>query len=399
MLAAMFVIGRCRRPPQPGAKVPGGRPGRRRRSRRSSRTCRRTPSSWSRLNGAVQVGAGLHARARAGSRGCRSALLAGSLVPTTLAGHRFWEEKDPEKRGASSGSSSSRTSACSAGCCWPRSTPRASPAWPGGPSTPRSTRRPAPGVPGAPRGARPGWPPTRPGRTCPADRPTGPAAHAAAATTLAAMIEPWPAPRADAPGATPRCALPGSKSLTNRSLVLAALARAPTHAARPAASAATPADGRRAARARGTDASRTTAGDWLVTPGPLPGPAAVDVGHAGTVMRFLPPVAALADGDVPFDGDPRARERPMAPMVARAARPRRRRHRRPRRAAAHRARQRLAARRQRHPRRLAVVAVRHRAAARRARASTTASRCATTAAGAVRRRTSTMTVEMLRRPA
>ena len=49
---------------------------------------------------------------------------------------------------------------------------------------------------------------------------------------------------------------------------------------------------------------------------PLRGPAHVDVGLAGTVMRFLPPVAALADGPVTFDGDPQARERPLGPLVA-----------------------------------------------------------------------------------
>jgi 3-phosphoshikimate 1-carboxyvinyltransferase len=53
----------------------------------------------------------------------------------------------------------------------------------------------------------------------------------------------------------------------------------------------------------------------VVRPRPLHGPARVDVGLAGTVMRFLPPIAALADGPVTFDGDPRARQRPMAPLV------------------------------------------------------------------------------------
>ena len=48
-----------------------------------------------------------------------------------------------------------------------------------------------------------------------------------------------------------------------------------------------------------------------VTPGSLKGPASVDCGLAGTVMRFVPPVAALADGVVAFDGDEYARERPM----------------------------------------------------------------------------------------
>jgi 3-phosphoshikimate 1-carboxyvinyltransferase len=54
---------------------------------------------------------------------------------------------------------------------------------------------------------------------------------------------------------------------------------------------------------------------WVVRPRPLHGPAQVDVGLAGTVMRFLPPVAGLADGPVTFDGDKRARERPLGPLV------------------------------------------------------------------------------------
>src|SRR5690606_3016210 len=54
---------------------------------------------------------------------------------------------------------------------------------------------------------------------------------------------------------------------------------------------------------------------WVVTPASLRGPASVDVGLAGTVMRFLPPVAALATGPVQFDGDPHARSRPLAPLV------------------------------------------------------------------------------------
>ena len=55
---------------------------------------------------------------------------------------------------------------------------------------------------------------------------------------------------------------------------------------------------------------------WTVTPAPLRGPAKVDVGNAGTVMRFLPPLAALAQGDISFDGDPRSYERPLAPVIA-----------------------------------------------------------------------------------
>jgi len=55
--------------------------------------------------------------------------------------------------------------------------------------------------------------------------------------------------------------------------------------------------------------------DWIITPATLLGPATVDCGLAGTVMRFLPPVAALASGAVAFDGDARARERPMQPVI------------------------------------------------------------------------------------
>src|SRR5690606_13439922 len=57
------------------------------------------------------------------------------------------------------------------------------------------------------------------------------------------------------------------------------------------------------------------AADWAVTPGRLAGPAEVDCGLAGTIMRFIPPVAVLADGPVRLDGDPRARERPLGVVV------------------------------------------------------------------------------------
>jgi 3-phosphoshikimate 1-carboxyvinyltransferase len=54
---------------------------------------------------------------------------------------------------------------------------------------------------------------------------------------------------------------------------------------------------------------------WKVTPGPLVGGSRIDVGNAGTVMRFLPPLAALAKGKVSFDGDPRSYERPLGPVI------------------------------------------------------------------------------------
>jgi len=71
----------------------------------------------------------------------------------------------------------------------------------------------------------------------------------------------------------------------------------------------------RGLRALGTHVSTVDERRWVVRPRALRGPAEVDVGLAGTVMRFLPPVAGLAQGPVRFDGDPRARERPLRPLV------------------------------------------------------------------------------------
>ena len=55
--------------------------------------------------------------------------------------------------------------------------------------------------------------------------------------------------------------------------------------------------------------------DWRVTPGPLAGPATIDCGLAGTVMRFLPALAATATGDIVIDGDEAARRRPMSTVL------------------------------------------------------------------------------------
>ncbi|GAB2936788.1 3-phosphoshikimate 1-carboxyvinyltransferase [Nonomuraea fastidiosa] len=127
----------------------------------------------------------------------------------------------------------------------------------------------------------------------------------------------WPAPTATDP-VVATVPLPGSKSVTNRALLLAALADGPGVVRQALRS--RDADLMVAAlRALGTtfEATReTSAGvDWAVTPGPIRGGAHIDVGLAGTVMRFVPPMAALADGPVSFDGDPHARKRPMGPML------------------------------------------------------------------------------------
>jgi 3-phosphoshikimate 1-carboxyvinyltransferase len=107
--------------------------------------------------------------------------------------------------------------------------------------------------------------------------------------------------------------LPGSKSVTNRALVLGALAQEPTVVRRPLVSRDTLLMAA-ALRALGTGIV-TGDDEWAITPGVLRGPATVDVGNAGTVMRFVPPLSVLAEGDVLFDGDSRARQRPLGPVV------------------------------------------------------------------------------------
>ena len=118
--------------------------------------------------------------------------------------------------------------------------------------------------------------------------------------------------------------LPGSKSLSARALLLAAIADAPTTLTG-------------LLRSRDTElmlAALSVLGAHFedldetgthlrVTPAPLPlhvqtgpdGVGRIDVGLAGTVMRFVPALAALADAPVVFDGDEAARRRPMAPLL------------------------------------------------------------------------------------
>ena len=60
----------------------------------------------------------------------------------------------------------------------------------------------------------------------------------------------------------------------------------------------------------------TRGGDrWTITPAHLHG-GDVDTGLAGTVMRFVPPLATLAYGPVHFDGDAYARTRPMSTLLS-----------------------------------------------------------------------------------
>ena len=127
-----------------------------------------------------------------------------------------------------------------------------------------------------------------------------------------ALQDPWPAPRALAP-VDLEVTLPGSKSLANRALVLAAIAEGPSVV-------------RRALRSRDTllmadaltalGSSVDTSGpDWTVTPGAFTTDVAVDCGLAGTVMRFVPPIAGLSTGVVSFDGDAHMRRRPVGEVL------------------------------------------------------------------------------------
>jgi 3-phosphoshikimate 1-carboxyvinyltransferase len=127
----------------------------------------------------------------------------------------------------------------------------------------------------------------------------------------------WTAPHTTAP-VRATVTVPGSKSQTNRALVLAALAAAQGQGDSTISG---------ALRSRDTDlmiGALSTLGLHVEGAGPeltvsgriAPGPnAGVDCGLAGTVLRFVPPLAALADAAVEFDGDEQARGRPIAPLL------------------------------------------------------------------------------------
>jgi 3-phosphoshikimate 1-carboxyvinyltransferase len=125
----------------------------------------------------------------------------------------------------------------------------------------------------------------------------------------------WPAPYTSRP-VQATVTVPGSKSQTNRALVLAALA---------AANGVSTISG--ALRSRDTDlmiGALDALGvrvdgpaDELEVSGSIapPADARIDCGLAGTVLRFVPPVAALGHSEVTFDGDEQARGRPIAPLL------------------------------------------------------------------------------------
>jgi 3-phosphoshikimate 1-carboxyvinyltransferase len=138
-------------------------------------------------------------------------------------------------------------------------------------------------------------------------------------------VSTWPAPIAPTP-VNATVTVPGSKSQTNRALVLAALAAAQGRVPPGSPRGGTSTIGG-ALRSRDTDlmigALRTLGlrvdgeGSDLTVSGRIaPGAGArVDCGLAGTVLRFVPPLAALSAVPVTFDGDEQARARPIAPLL------------------------------------------------------------------------------------
>jgi 3-phosphoshikimate 1-carboxyvinyltransferase len=115
--------------------------------------------------------------------------------------------------------------------------------------------------------------------------------------------------------------IPGSKSVTNRALILAAQATTPSTLRRPLVSRDSElmVAGLKALGVEIQESAVIVDGveelQWILTPAALRGGVRIDVGNAGTVMRFLPPLAALATGEVTFDGDPRSYERPLGPVI------------------------------------------------------------------------------------
>ncbi len=126
-------------------------------------------------------------------------------------------------------------------------------------------------------------------------------------------LQQWAAPEAPAP-ITATVVLPGSKSETNRALVLAALSSGPS-VITGGLEARDTLLMRDALRTLGVEIVEDNDRWQIIPPKAFVAGGTIDCGLAGTVMRFVPPVAALADGTVRFDGDKQAYARPMAPLL------------------------------------------------------------------------------------
>ena len=114
-----------------------------------------------------------------------------------------------------------------------------------------------------------------------------------------------------------KVSVPGSKSATNRALILAAISKTPSVLRKPLFSRDTDlmVKGLKSLGCKIVEIKTSEGFDYHVTPQQLTGPTQIDVGNAGTVMRFLPPIAAMATGLIYFDGDARSHERPLEPVI------------------------------------------------------------------------------------
>ena len=125
----------------------------------------------------------------------------------------------------------------------------------------------------------------------------------------------WAAPVAAGP-ITATVVVPGSKSASARALVLASLATQPTTLTGVL-------DSRDTALMRAgltrLGAAFTDQDDHQLRVHPIgavTGGQTIDIGLAGTVLRFLPPIAVLSAAPTSFTGDPAAAARPVAPLLA-----------------------------------------------------------------------------------
>lgn len=126
------------------------------------------------------------------------------------------------------------------------------------------------------------------------------------------------APRAER-SLTARLSVPGSKSLTNRELLLAAIADGPgtLHAPLHSDDSYYMVEALRALGAVIEEVEGTSpfGPDLRITPATLRGDTTIDCGQAGTVMRFIGPLAGLAVGDIQITAHDSAMHRPMGAVI------------------------------------------------------------------------------------
>jgi 3-phosphoshikimate 1-carboxyvinyltransferase len=124
----------------------------------------------------------------------------------------------------------------------------------------------------------------------------------------------WDAPSARGP-VKADLTVPGSKSMTNRALLLGALADGRSQVRGPLRSRDTSLMVA-ALRTVGAGIDDSDGGTWTIDGGVFTDQdAQIDVGNAGTVLRFVPPAAALTGAVIGFDGDAAARRRPVAALL------------------------------------------------------------------------------------